>query len=120
LIHIAGMAVCLYVSHRLARLVHRRQRVSKPTERFSSPPCIHRRTHSPEFPPGMEFNQVQERWNREGMETPLVERRDFGAGRPAEVPPVRRMLFSVPASTLPPSQLDKPPVNAAFGKAGWS
>ena len=119
-IHTLLLAISIGVLYRLVRFILQRQRTAKPAEIFSSSPYRHRRETTPMFLPGMEFNQVQERWKREGMEKPFVEERVFGARRPEEVPPVRRPLFSVPTSNLPRPQSKRPPVNAAFGKAGWS
>jgi hypothetical protein len=89
-------------------------------ELFRSSPRKHRRIRTPEFPPGMEFNLVRERWKKEGMEDPFLERQVFGASRPAEVPLVRRSLFSVPIVTSQLPQSDKRTVSSAFGKVGWS
>ena len=119
LIHVLALALSLGVLYSLARFILQRKRTPKPADIFSSSPYRHRREETPMFPPGMEFNRVQERWKREGMEKPFVEERAFGASRPEEVPPMRRPLFRVPTSTLPPVQSKRPPVNAAFGKAGW-
>lgn len=102
-IYILFLSISVGALYRLVRFFLRRQRTPKPAEVFSSSPHRHRLEETPMFPPGMEFNQVQERWKREGMEEPFVERREFGARRPEEVPPVRRPLFSVPTSTLPPA-----------------
>jgi hypothetical protein len=107
----------LYVS---VHTIRRQTRTPHYPEPFSSSPYRHNRQETPIFPPGMEFNHVQERWKRDGMEKPFLERREFGADRPAEVPPVRRTLFCVPTSGLPPPRPVKPPVNAKFGKVGWS
>jgi len=114
------LAISIGVLYRIVRFIFRLQSTPKPADPFRSAPYRHRREETPMFPPGMEFNRVQERWKKEGMEKPFVEERAFGARRPEEVPPVRRPLFSVPTSTLPRPQSKRPPVNAAFGKAGWT
>jgi hypothetical protein len=110
----------LLLSCWLVRRFQRRRRVPQHTDLFSSSPYKHRRTQTPEFPPGMQFNLVQERWRKRGMEEPFLKRRAFGASRPMEVPPVRRPLLSIPtvASRLP--QSDRSPINTSFGKVGWS
>jgi len=118
--HILFLTISIGVVYKLARFILRLQSTPKTADPFRSAPYRHRREETPMFPPGMEFNRVQERWRREGMEKPFVEDRVFGARRPQEVPPVRRPLFSVPTSTLPRPQSKRPPANAAFGKAGWS
>jgi len=120
IVHILALAVSVGVLYSLARFILRSQRTPKPADPFRSAPYRHRREETPMFPPGMEFNRVQERWKKEGMEKPFVQERAFGARRPEEVLPARRPLFSVPTSTLPRPQSKRPPVNAAFGKAGWS
>ena len=117
--HILFLTISIGVVYKLTRFILRLQSTPKPADPIRSAPYRHRRGETPMFPPGMEFNRVQERWKKEGMEKPFVEERAFGSSRPEEVPPARKPLFSVPTSTLPRPQSKRPPVNAAFGKAGW-
>lgn len=113
------IALGLYALCKLVYSFQRRRRIPPLREPFSTSPYAHLRERASKFPPGMEFDKVQEDWEKWGMEPPFVKRRYFGAGRPAEVPPVRRALFNFPTTTLPPSQSDKLPVSAMFGKPGW-
>jgi len=63
-IYILFLSISVGALYRLVRFFLRRQRTPKPAEVFSSSPYRHRRKETPMFPPGMEFNQVQERWRR--------------------------------------------------------
>lgn len=81
-----------------------------------SAPRIHRRTKTPTYPPGMELDLAEDRWRKQGMEKPLIEVRDFGAVRPAEMDRKRREVSGVPEGRLP----ELPPIVWSFGREGWN
>jgi hypothetical protein len=110
----------LLLSYWLVRLSQQWQRIPHRFELLSSSPYKHRRTRTPEFPPGMESNLVQERWKKHGVEEPFLERQVSGASGLAGVLRVRRPLFSVPGVTSQLPQSEKTLVNASFGKVGWN
>jgi hypothetical protein len=118
--HAALLLIGLVVSLKLIGLTRRRRNIPQPVGPFSSSPYTHRRTRTPEFPPGMEFDRVLERWEKFGMEAPRMKQSELEAVRLAEVPPMRRSVFSVPILTSQLPQSDDRPNNAAFEKVDWS